>query len=97
MLYVEGLKHNLLSISQLCDKSFKVCFDAHACHAIDSNTNQVIYIGKGMKLCMSFILMRSNFIMNHVWLLMMWMVVGCGIEDYDMLVWKHLISLCKMI
>ena len=42
VLYVEGLKHNLLSISQLCDKGFKVCFDAHACHVIDSNTNQVI-------------------------------------------------------
>ena len=46
MLYVEGLKHNLLSISQLCDKEFRVCFDAIACHVIDSNTNQVIYIGK---------------------------------------------------
>ena len=40
------LKHNLLSISQLCNKGFRVCFDAHACHVIDSNTNQVIYIGK---------------------------------------------------
>ena len=46
MLYVEGLKHNLLSISQLCDKGFRVCFDAHACHVIDSSTNQVIYVGK---------------------------------------------------
>ena len=46
MLYVEGLKHNLLSISQLCDKSFRVCFDAHACYVIDSSTNQVIYIEK---------------------------------------------------
>ena len=46
VLYVEGLKHNLLSISQLCNKGFRVCFDAHACHVIDSNTNQVIYIGK---------------------------------------------------
>ena len=46
MLYVEGLKYNLLSLSQLCDKDFRVCFDAHACHVIDSNTNQVIYIGK---------------------------------------------------
>ena len=41
--YVEGLKYNLLSISQLCDKDFRVCFDAHACHVTDSNTNQVIY------------------------------------------------------
>ena len=46
VLFVEGLKHNLLSISQLCDKGFRVCFDAHACHIIDSNTNKVSYIGK---------------------------------------------------
>nr|UBX54591.1 hypothetical protein [Lupinus angustifolius] len=26
VLYVEGLKHNLLSISQLCDKGFHVAF-----------------------------------------------------------------------
>ena len=49
MLYVEGLKHNSLSISQLCDKGFRVCFDAHACHVIDSNTNKVIYIEKWHK------------------------------------------------
>ena len=27
VLYVEGLKHNLLSISQLCDKVFKIVFN----------------------------------------------------------------------
>ena len=27
MLYVDGLKHNLLSISQLCDKGFKIEFN----------------------------------------------------------------------
>ena len=46
VLYVEGLKHNLLNISQLCDKGFRVCFDAQARHVINSNTNQVIYVGK---------------------------------------------------
>ena len=46
VLYVEGLKHNLSSISQLCDRGFRVCFNAHVCHDIDSKTNQVIYIGK---------------------------------------------------
>ena len=57
VLYVEGLKHNLLRISQLCDKGFKVCFDAHAFHVIDSNTKSFT-LEKGMKMCMSFILMR---------------------------------------
>ena len=46
VLYAESLKHNLLNISQLCDKGFIVCFNAHACHVIDSNTNKVIYIEK---------------------------------------------------
>ena len=35
-----------MSISQLCDKGFRVCFDTHACHIIDSNTNKISYIGK---------------------------------------------------
>ena len=29
VLYVEGLKHNLLSISQLCDKGFKIVFKTY--------------------------------------------------------------------
>ena len=36
----------MLSISQLCDKGYRVCFEANACHVINSNTNQIIYIGK---------------------------------------------------
>ena len=31
VLYVEGLKHNLLSISQLCDKDFKIKFTKDEC------------------------------------------------------------------
>ena len=46
MLLVENLKYNLLSISQFCDKRYRVCFEANACHVINSNTNQIIYIGK---------------------------------------------------
>ena len=46
VLLVENLKFNLLSISQLCDKGFRVCFEANAFHVINSSTNQIIYIGK---------------------------------------------------
>ena len=52
VLFVNGLKHNLLSISELYDKSFRVYFDTHACYVIDSNNNKVTYIGKGMIMCM---------------------------------------------
>ena len=44
MFLVENLKFNLLSISQLCEKGYKVNFEAHACYIINSNTNQIIYI-----------------------------------------------------
>ena len=45
VLYVEGLKHNLLSISQLCDKGFKVCFHALCCEIIYISTNSIAFIG----------------------------------------------------
>nr|XP_012567732.1 uncharacterized protein LOC105851424 [Cicer arietinum] len=40
VLYVKGLKHNLLSISQLCDKGFQVHFTSQSCaleHREDKN------------------------------------------------------------
>ena len=46
VLLIKNLKYNLLSISQLCDKGFRVCFESNACHVINSTTNQIIYIGK---------------------------------------------------
>ena len=41
---VDGLKHNLLSISQLCDKVFKVIFEPSHCIVQDSNINKVSFI-----------------------------------------------------
>ena len=45
VLLVKGLKHNLLSISQLCDKGCKVVFESLKCEVIDINTNKTILIG----------------------------------------------------
>src|SRR5436853_7473638 len=45
VLLVDGLKHNLLSISQLCDKGYKVLFDKDACHLYDLNMTNVIAKG----------------------------------------------------
>ena len=42
-LYGEDFVHNLLTISQLHENGFKICFDAHACHIIDSSTNKITY------------------------------------------------------
>ena len=46
VLLVENLKYNLLSISQLYDKGYRVSIEAHAWHVINLNINQIIYIGK---------------------------------------------------
>ena len=42
VLLVKGLKHNLLSISQLCDKGCKVVFESFKCDVIDINRNKTI-------------------------------------------------------
>ena len=34
---ISGLKHNLLSISQLCDKGYKINFEKDACLFYDEN------------------------------------------------------------
>ena len=46
MLYVDGLKHNLLSISQLCDKGFKIEFNKNCCLICETKNDEVVYIGK---------------------------------------------------
>ena len=45
VLLVNGLKPNLLSISQLCDKGFKVVFKSMNYHVIDVRTNKIIFFG----------------------------------------------------
>ena len=39
--YVEGLKHNLLSISQLCDKGHKVIFLNNECQVRSLDTDEI--------------------------------------------------------
>ena len=46
VLYVEGLKHSLLSISQLCDKGYKVNFEANTCTISNENSGKVLFTGK---------------------------------------------------
>lgn len=44
VLYVEGLKGNFISISQLCDTSYKVLYDCHEGKVFDSE-NQIVLTG----------------------------------------------------
>jgi len=46
VLYVEGLKHNLLSISQLCDKGYQVILKKNSCEICLPNSKKVMLIGK---------------------------------------------------
>ncbi|GAV77733.1 gag_pre-integrs domain-containing protein, partial [Cephalotus follicularis] len=45
VLFVDGLKHNLLSISQLCDKDCRAIFEKDLCKVININDDQVKFIG----------------------------------------------------
>jgi len=45
VLLVEGLKHNLLSISQLCDKGLKVTFESKACNIVKDKSNDTVLKG----------------------------------------------------
>lgn len=46
MLLVEGLKHNLLIISQICHKGLKVTFESDYCSIHHKDSNEVVLIGK---------------------------------------------------
>jgi len=46
VLYVEGLKHNLLNISQLCDRGYQVTFRTNSCEIRLPNSKDVLLIGK---------------------------------------------------
>ena len=45
VLLVDNLKHNLLSISQLCDIGFRVVFESSKCSIENVSTNEVIFLG----------------------------------------------------
>jgi len=47
VLFVERLKHNLLSISQLCDKRLKVIFESDYCTILQKESKEVVL--KGMR------------------------------------------------
>ncbi|RZB42673.1 hypothetical protein D0Y65_053311 [Glycine soja] len=46
VLYVDGLKHNLLSITQLCDKGFKIEFNNNCFLISKAMSDEVVHIGK---------------------------------------------------
>ena len=49
ILFVDGLKHNLLSISQLCDQGNRVIFDNAKCTIESIKDNKTLFIGQRVK------------------------------------------------
>ena len=47
VLYVEGLKHDLLIVGQLCDTHFNVTFSTHHCEIRRNGSKQII--GRGAR------------------------------------------------
>jgi len=48
---VDGLKHNLLSVSQLCDKDNLVVFISNRCLVVNMDTGDILLRGKRHKKC----------------------------------------------
>ncbi|KAL5544086.1 hypothetical protein UlMin_007870 [Ulmus minor] len=46
VLHVENLSYNLMSVSQLCDKGFRVVFESSKCFIMDSVSDEIIFVGK---------------------------------------------------
>jgi len=44
--YVDGLRHNLLSISQFCDNGYDVMFEKNNCTVINKDDQSIIFKGK---------------------------------------------------
>ena len=48
VLLVEGLKHNLLSICQLCNKGLQVTFEPKSCLVSNLDSRKILLVGKRM-------------------------------------------------
>ena len=48
VMLVNGLTYNLLSISQLCDKGYRVNFNSQACTIYESNSELIKFTSKSV-------------------------------------------------
>ena len=45
VLVVSGLKHNLLSVSQLCDSGLRLVFESKGVLIMNARTNEIVFVG----------------------------------------------------
>ena len=60
VLYVEALKHSLLSISQLCDKGYKVNFKSKGCTISSDSSGKVLFTDKRVNNIYLLNIMETN-------------------------------------
>ena len=82
-MLVDGLKHNLLSISQLCDRNFNITFKSNLCYVSCSTTNDTIF--NGLRNGNVYIVDLDNLCMNKMQFLVVnnlnessWLDMGNG-------------------
>ena len=59
-MLVEGLKANLISISQICDLGLNVHFTREKCHVFDSSMNYVLEGSRSLDNCYTFTLVSHT-------------------------------------
>jgi len=88
VLLVEGLKHNLISISQLCDKGFKVMFKPNNCLIYDAH-GSIVLIGKRVNNIYLICIMHY---LTSIVCLQKRMTLGYGIGDFVTYICRILIG-----
>ena len=46
VFYVDNLRHNLLSVSQFCDKGMRVIFESNCCSIVRVHDNKTMFVGQ---------------------------------------------------
>ena len=59
VIFVQGLKHNLMSVSQLCDNRMRVIFEATRCIVENMSTRKTIFSWETWRKCICCISRRS--------------------------------------
>ena len=81
VVLVDGLKHNLLSIGQLCDKGLRVIFDDSTCDVLNKKIDSCALFS----FCENSVYMIDTLNLNAmplIWMLLM-KSLGYGIRDLD--------------
>jgi hypothetical protein len=80
--YTPQLKHNLLSVGQLCEKNYKVVFENQQCTIYDKNRgNRVVTVVPMSKNRMFPLILENITTILPIW--HMRKKVGCGISGMD--------------